>query len=263
MNAVAIESKALFCTLGGEEILKGVDVQIHDGEFLGIIGPNGAGKSTLVKCLSGLIPHEGDIKIYEKPIESYARKELAKIISYAPQAYFYYFPYTVFEFILLARYPYVSRFTGFSSVDREAVKNALSEVGIEMLKDRSMGTLSGGELQKVFISSALAQRAKIAILDEPTVFLDPKNQMELLELLLKLQHSDNRTFVIVSHDVNFVAQAARKIVGIRGGKIDFVGTPDDLNPSILKDIYGAEFVSVMHPTTKKPVALIKPKGGEI
>lgn len=258
MFNIAIESKGLFCKLGGIEILKGVDVQIHDSEFLGVIGPNGAGKSTLVKCLSGLIPHEGEIKIYGKPIENYAKKELAKIISYAPQAYFYYFPYSVFEFVLLARYPYVSRFTGFSNEDKKSVETALLKVGIEGLKSRSMGTLSGGELQKVFIASALAQQTKIAILDEPTVFLDPKNQTELLELLLKLQETDNTTFIVVSHDVNFVAQAAKRVIAIKDGMINFVGTPDDLNPAVLKDIYGVEFVSMVHPTTRKPVALIKP-----
>lgn len=258
MSSAAIETKSLTCTLGGVEILKGIDVQIYDFEFLGIIGPNGAGKSTFVKCLSGLLPHKGYIEIYGKPIKSYSKRELARIISYAPQAYFYYFPYSVFEFVLLARYPYVSRFTGFSREDRDAVESALVKVGIEALRDRSMGTLSGGELQKVFIASALAQQAKIAILDEPTVFLDPRNQRELLDLLLRLQQMDNKTFVVVSHDVNFVSQAAKRIIAIKGGRINFVGTPGDLTPRALKDIYDADFVSVEHPTTQKPVALIKP-----
>jgi len=259
MQNIAIESKNLACTLGGTEILKGVDLTIYDGEFWGIIGPNGAGKSTLAKCVCGLIPYSGDIKIYGKPVASYTRKELAKIVSYAPQAYFYYFPYTVFEFVLMARYPYVSRFTGFSSEDKESAKSALFSVGLEELKDRSIGTLSGGELQKVFLASALAQGSKIAILDEPTAFLDPKNQKDLLDLLLKLQGVTNRTFVIVSHDVNFVMQSTRKIAGMQDGRIDFIGSPEGLTPEVLKKIYGTEFVSVTHPTTKKPIALINPE----
>jgi len=260
MNAVAIQAENLSCTLGGQAILKGIDLEFADGEFVGIIGPNGAGKSTLVKCLAGLLPSEGSVRIYGKPIREYKRRELARIISYVPQAYFYYFPYTVFEFVLMARYPHVPRAHGFTAADRDQTMGALKLVGIEGLGDRAMAALSGGELQKVFLASALAQGSKIAIMDEPTVFLDPKNHKELLDLLLKLAESENRTLIIVSHDVNFVAQGAESIIGLKDGEIAFTGKPDDLNPGTLREIYSAEFVSIAHPTTKRPIALINPRG---
>ena len=255
----AIRAENLSCVLSGVEIIGGIDIEIADGEFVGIIGPNGAGKSTLVKCLAGLLPFGGTVKIYGKPVREYSRRELARTVSYVPQAYFRYFPYSVFEFVLMARYPHVSRFAGFSKDDRDAVLESLATVGIESLKDRAMGTLSGGELQKVFLAGALAQGSKIAIMDEPTVFLDPKNHGELLELLLKLAESENRTLVVVSHDVNFVAQGASRIVGLKEGRLVFKGKPDELGPDALYEIYGAQFVSVLHPATGRPVALINPK----
>ena len=259
MTGVAIEAENLSCALGGRKVIANINLSVRDGETLGIIGPNGAGKSTLVRCLAGLLRFEGSIKVFGRDIRRMRRRELARVISYVPQAYFYYFPYSVFEFVLMARYPYVSRLAGFTKDDTDAATRALETVGIESLKDRSMGTLSGGELQKVFLAGALAQGARIAIMDEPTVFLDPKNQSELLNLVLKLASAEGRTLIVVSHDVNFVAQVADRIIGIKDGSLVFEGKSDALAPDVLKDIYDAEFVSVEHPHTKRPVALISPE----
>ncbi|MEN6498247.1 MAG: ABC transporter ATP-binding protein, partial [Thermoguttaceae bacterium] len=143
-----------FC-IGKKTILRDVSFSVSEGEYLTIIGPNGAGKTTLLKCLDRILTGgSGTIEVYGRPLASYSQKELAQRISYVPQADGRVFPFTVEQFVLMGRYPYLSPFSTVSRADWGVVRETLHRTGIEEFAQRLLGTLSGGERQKVYIAAA-------------------------------------------------------------------------------------------------------------
>ncbi len=241
--------------IAGKEILRDVSFDVADGEYLSIVGPNGAGKTTLLKCLDRLLSGgSGRIEICGRPIESYRQKELARLIGYVPQADGHVLPFTVGQFVLMGRYPYLNPFSSIGKDDRRAVAEALEATGTAEFADRMLETLSGGERQKVFIAAAMAQGAKILLLDEPTSFLDYHHQDDIRALLARANRESGVTVVSVTHDVNRAALESQRIVALRRGSIAFCGTPAEImNPDTLKEIYGSSFVLVDHPSVGLPI----------
>ena len=184
MSNPIIQIKNLSIALSGNEILRDVSLSINDGEYVSIIGPNGAGKTTLIKCLAGIYcDWSGDVTIAGKLFSEYSSKALAKLQSYVPQAEGRTNPLTVMEFVAMGRYPHLSTFTTLQSEDYAAIDAAIGRAGLESFRHRKMNTLSGGERQMAFIAAALAQGAKILLLDEPSTFLDYRHQAEVAEIL--------------------------------------------------------------------------------
>jgi iron complex transport system ATP-binding protein len=242
-------------SLGKKEILHDVTFDVHQGEYLSIVGPNGAGKTTLIKCLDRIYRHgSGRIEVFDKPLSQYHQKDLARLLSYVPQADGRVFPFTVEQFVLMGRYPYLSPFSSIGREDRQAVREALEETGTEEFAQRLLTTLSGGERQKVFIAAALAQGAQVLLLDEPTTFLDYHHQAEIRELLTRVNRASGVTVVAVTHDVNRAALDSDRIVAIRAGSVVFCGRPDEImKPAVLEAIYGTPFLLVDHPGAELPV----------
>jgi len=173
MSAPIIQIENLGIELSGNMILKDVSLSINDGEYVSIIGPNGAGKTTLVKCIAGIHRNwEGSIQIAGQSFERYDSKALARLQSYVPQAEGRSNPLTVVEFVAMGRYPHLSAFTTLNADDYAAIDDAIERAGLAPFRHRKMNTLSGGERQMAFIAAALAQGAKILLLDEPSTFLD-------------------------------------------------------------------------------------------
>ncbi len=241
--------------IAGKEILSDVSFDVAEGEYLSIVGPNGAGKTTLLKCLDRLlVGGSGRIEVRGRPIESYRQKELARLIGYVPQADGRMLPFTVGQFVLMGRYPYLSPFSSIAKEDHRAVSEALELTGTAEFADRMLETLSGGERQKVFIAAAMAQGAKILLLDEPTTFLDYHHQDDIRALLARANRESGVTVISVTHDVNRAALESRRIVALRRGRIAFSGTPEEImNPDTLKEIYGSSFVLVDHPRVGLPI----------
>ncbi len=251
---IALEVCRFSFQLGEKPILQEISFQVAQGEYVSIIGPNGAGKTTLLKCLNGIYTGgQGTIRWFARPLEAYQRKELAQRISYVPQADGRVPPFTVEEFVLLGRYPYLSPFTTIRAEDRQAARQAMEATHVTDLADRLLETLSGGERQKVFLAGAVAQGADLLLLDEPTTFLDYRHQAEIRELLRQLNAS-GKTILAVTHDVNPAALDSHRIIALREGRIVFCGPPEDLmQPEVLRTIYGTDLVLVCHPITGRPV----------
>lgn len=251
---IALEVCRFSFQLGEKPILQEISFQVAQGEYVSIIGPNGAGKTTLLKCLNGIYTGgQGTIRWFARPLEAYQRKELARRISYVPQADGRVPPFTVEEFVLLGRYPYLSPFTTIRAEDRQAARQAMEATHVTDLADRLLETLSGGERQKVFLAGAVAQGADLLLLDEPTTFLDYRHQAEIRELLRQLNAS-GKTILAVTHDVNPAALDSHRIIALREGRIVFCGPPEDLmQPEVLRTIYGTDLVLVCHPITGRPV----------
>jgi iron complex transport system ATP-binding protein len=250
--------------LGGKTILDRISFDVRSGESLAVVGPNGAGKTTLLKCLNRiLVGGSGEIVLDGRPLAGYSRKQLARWMSYVPQADAQAVAFTVEQFVLMGRYPYLSPFSPIGRSDREAVREAMSLTGTAALADRLLGTLSGGERQKVYLAAALAQGAPIMLLDEPTTFLDYHHQDEIGELLARTAAITRRTTISVTHDVNRAALGSDRIVALRDGRVVFDGPPHDImRPDELQRIYGSPFLLVAHPQTGLPMIVPRAVSGE-
>jgi iron complex transport system ATP-binding protein len=244
----------------GNEILRDVSFSVGPGEWVSIVGPNGAGKTTLLKCIDGiLVAGTGEIRICGRPLGEYRRRELARLISYVPQADGRVCAFTVEQFVLMGRYPYLSPFAAVGKEDRQAVREALELTETVQFADRLLDTLSGGERQKVYIAAALAQGAKILLLDEPTTFLDYRHQAEIETLLARANRRSGVTIVAVTHDVNHAALASDRIVALREGSVVFSGRPQEVMcGDVLGRIYGVSLLLADHPSAPFPV--IVPRG---
>ncbi len=255
-HVAALEINGLSLSLGGADILKNVSFDIPQGAFLSVVGPNGAGKTTLLRCVMGVIGSwTGDVLVGGRPLGTYRRRHLARLVSYVPQSDEMAFPYTGRELVMMGRYPHLSPFTRTNRADIEVVERTLETTGTSSLADRDMRTLSGGERQKILIAGALAQEAGTMLLDEPTTFLDPRHTDEILSILTDLNRS-GVTVVMVTHDINHAVHYADSVTALVNGSVAFNGLSEDLmTRDVLKSVYGKDFTLVKHPVSGKMMAL--------
>ncbi|MFC1508748.1 ABC transporter ATP-binding protein [Candidatus Omnitrophota bacterium] len=257
MDSPIIDIQNFSFSIGDTKILDSVSLHIFDDEYLSIIGPNGAGKTTLLKCLMRIYTGgQGTIVLNGRSIERYSRKELARLISYVPQSIGNNLPFTVEEFVMMGRYPHLSPFTTFGEQDRNAVRDALSLTGMEGLENRHLSTLSGGERQTIYIAAALAQGARIMLLDEPTAFLDPKHGDDIHRILRKIKEEAGVTIISVTHNINSAALESDRVAVLKNGKVVFSGNaPEIMTNEVLEPVYGKTFTFVDHPVTGSRVII--------
>jgi iron complex transport system ATP-binding protein len=255
--APALAVRNLCFSIGGKAILEDVTFEVPQGAFVSIIGPNGAGKTTLLKCLNRIVTGmTGQIQVLGRSLSAYSQVELAVRLGYVPQAGHEAIPFSVFEFVMMGRYPHLSAFTSPTAADEASVDHALELAGAAELSDRDCGTLSGGERQKVLIAAALAQEARILLLDEPTTFLDPHHQAEILQVLSSLNRDSGVTMLAVTHDINAAALTSDTILALQQGRLVFRGTPDQLmTRETLTPLFGRVFPFVEHPVTGRRLIL--------
>lgn len=210
-------------------VLKGISFNIKKGEFVSIIGPNGSGKSTLLKTLNNLyVPRNGRILIDGEEIDTYKKKDLAKKIAMVPQDTAIDYDFTVEDIVMMGRNPYKGRFQKDTDEDYKIVYEALEMTNTLYLKDRIITEISGGERQRVVIAKALAQKPSIILLDEPTSHLDINHQMDILNLLKRLNEEKGTTIILVIHDINLASRYSDKMILINHGKIQGIGTPEEV-----------------------------------
>jgi iron complex transport system ATP-binding protein len=250
-----LEAKNFSLCLGGKEILRDISFRVARGEYVTIVGPNGAGKTTLLKCFDRLIDGgEGELVICGKASETYHQRDLARLIAYVPQADGRLIPFTVEQFLLMCRYPYLSPFASVSKEDRRTVREAMERTDTARFAERILTTLSGGERQKVYIAAAVAQGASIWLLDEPTTFLDYGRQSEILSLMAAANRQFGITIVSVTHDLNHAVLETDRVIAIKEGRLAFNGPPAEImKPAVLQQIYGASLLLVDHPQASVPM----------
>ena len=255
MKKPFIEIKNYSFSMGNNAILKNVSLSVNEGDYLSIIGPNGAGKTTLLKCLMRIYTGgTGNISLAGKTLDSYIQKDLARLVSYVPQSDGRNMNFKVYEFVMMGRYPYLSPFTSVSKEDKKAVTEALALTETELLSDRYINTLSGGERQNVFIAAAIAQGSRVLLLDEPTTFLDPKHETDIHMTLKRVNHNFGITIVSVTHNINNAILLSNSIIVLKNGSVAFSGKPADvMNNDVLQRIYDKSFLFVNHPETGQPV----------
>ena len=226
--------------LGGRPVVDGVDLEVERGDWLALIGPNGGGKTTLLRALAGLVPYSGVIEIDGRPTTSLSRRELSRLLAIVPQDPSTPPWLTVGEFVLLGRTPHLGPLAKEGRHDREAAAQALARLDLLDYRERPLGTLSGGEKQRVVVARALAQEAPIVLLDEPTAALDIGHQQQALELVDALRGQTDLTLVSAMHDLTLAAQYAERMVLLDHGRVVADGAPDEvLTEAALARHYGA------------------------
>jgi len=244
--------------VAGHTILDLIDIELSPGECLVVVGPNGAGKTTLLRLMAGLLqPSRGQLLWEQTPYRALVRKKLARRIAYVPQSRPLQVPLTVEQLVMLGRYPYLSPFRWAPrDTDFAAVSRAMDLAGVSDLRRRRLEELSGGERQSAYIAAALAQEAEVLILDEPTTHLDPRHQRQIASLVLKLNREEGLGVVLATHDLNFAAVLAHRIVALLQGRVVGDGPPEELlRPEKLAEVFQAPFTVVREGA--RPVTLLE------
>ncbi len=239
--------KGLFFRYGSLPVLEGVELEAEGGEITGLVGPNGSGKTTLLRCVAGILkPQRGSIFLDGKEIGEFTPRELSRKIGYLPQGPSPPFPLTVFDTVLLGRKPYLGWRVG--ERDLRVVSEILKKVGLEKLALRPFNELSGGERQKVLLARVLAQEPEILLLDEPTINLDLRHQLELLSLIRKEVKRKGLSALMALHDLNLASTFSDRIVLLKKGRIFAIGRPEEvLTPSNLERVYGVKVKRMRRP----------------
>ena len=226
---------------GGREILAGVNLTLGRGEILTLAGPNGAGKTTLLRLASRVAtPSAGRVRVAGRDVSELSRRELARELAVVPQDVSLAFPFSAGEVVLMGRAPHLG-LLGFETADDVGrAREAMERVGVAHLADRSVLELSGGERQLLLLARALAQDARVLLLDEPTSHLDLRHRVTVLEQVRDFV-AGGRSALVVSHDLGLAARSADRLALLAGGRLAGLGTPDQvLRPEILRAVFGVE-----------------------
>lgn len=238
MNAFELKDVS-FTYPSGTHALKGVSFSVQEGSSVALLGSNGAGKSTLLDLLLGLHPN-GAITLYGKSLAAYGRKEVGRLVALVPQSEQFNFSFTLLDYTLFGRSPYLGQMQSPSALDAQIAFDALGEVGLAGFEDRVITSLSGGEHQLLLLARAIAQQSRILLLDEPTSALDPANRRRILSLL-KALHQKGKTLLFSTHDVNFAAELATHVVMLKGGQLLAAGPKEEVvNAQALTTLYETE-----------------------
>lgn len=223
-----------------KSILENVDFSVDSGEFFMVIGPNGAGKTSLLKVLAGLQKaSRGTLTVKGKNIESYSRRNLAKIMAIVPQQVEVGFPFTVAETVVMGRTPHLGMLGMEDEEDFALARQAMEFTDVVHLAERKLFQLSGGELQRVIIARAICQQPEIILLDEPTTALDPAHQLKIMDLMERFRREQGTTVVMVSHDLNLASMYGDRLLLLKEGREVRTGLPGDvLTRDLLEKTYG-------------------------
>ncbi|MBQ6446512.1 ABC transporter ATP-binding protein [Cytobacillus oceanisediminis] len=260
-----LETKSLILSYGDTVIIDELDLQIPKGEITVFIGSNGCGKSTLLRSLARLLkPQSGSILIEKEMISKLSTKEIAKQLAILPQGPVAPEGLTVFQLVKQGRYPYQKWYRQWSEEDEQIVNNALEVTGMLALGERPVDSLSGGQRQRAWIAMTLAQNTNIILLDEPTTYLDMTHQIEVLDLLFELNEKENRTIVMVLHDINLACRYADHLIAIKDRSVYIQGKPEEVITSkVVKDVFNLDCEVTTDPLFGTPLCIPHGRGRHI
>ncbi len=236
------------------EIFSELTLSLEEGEILGLIGPNSSGKTTLLKLMDGLLrPQRGKVLLEEKDLNKISRSQVARSIAVVPQTMEVPFSFNVGEIVLMGRAAYLGRFGWEKKKDLSIAREAMALAGVAGLEERPFWELSEGEKQRVLVARALAQEPKVILLDEPTSHLDINHQIEINELIRRLNQEKNLTVLHISHDLNLAAEYCHRIVLLHRGSVFSVGTPAEvITEENIRQVYEATVMVEKNPLSGAP-----------
>jgi iron complex transport system ATP-binding protein len=253
-----LETKSL--SLGytsGTHIFQELNLQIPDRKITVLIGKNGCGKSTLLRSLARLMkPSKGTVLLDGRDIYSHSTKEVARRLSILPQGPTAPEGLTVLQLVKQGRYPHQTWLKQWSAEDEKAVKDALNATKMMEHADKQVDSLSGGQRQRAWIAMTLAQQTDAILLDEPTTFLDMAHQIEVLDLLSELNEREQRTIVMVLHDINLACRYAHHIIAVANGAVHAQGTPHKIvTEELIRKVFGMECRMIADPVSGTPMCI--------
>ncbi len=238
----ALSATGLSVRLARKLIVEDASLELRSGELVVLLGPNGAGKTTLIRALAGVLPAKGGITIGGRPLSALSLRERARRIAYLPQGHVTHWPMDVATVVALGRHPHADAFARSTEDDRIAVSAALAVTGLEPLAARSVTSLSGGERARVALARALATQASILLADEPTMSLDPRHQLVVMELLARVAHGGTAVLAVL-HDLALAARFADRVLVMDRGRLVADGAARDvLTPDTIATVFGVEAV---------------------
>ncbi|MCZ2526920.1 ABC transporter ATP-binding protein [Streptomyces sp. HB2AG] len=238
-------------------VVDGLDLRVPDGGVTVIVGPNACGKSTLLRALGRLLrPVSGAVLLDGEELARLPTRRIARTLGLLPQTPVAPDGITVADLVARGRQPHQRWWQQWSGADEAAVADAMERTATAELADRPVDELSGGQRQRVWIAMALAQETDLLLLDEPTTYLDIAHQVEVLDLVRRLNRERGRTVVAVLHDLNQAARYADHLVAMRGGRIVAEGPPGDVvTAELVREVFGLESVVVPDPVTGGPMVV--------
>ena len=243
-----LELKSVCAGYGGPDVLHDVSCAFPAGGSYCVLGPNGCGKTTLLRAMAGLIPHRGQVLLDGQEVSGMKRRALAARIAVMSQINSVYFPYTVYDTVMLGRYQHMRGrlFGGPSAEDRAMVERCLESTGLSDLRRRMLDELSGGQRQRVFLAHILAQNPEIILLDEPTNHLDVRHQVELVDYLHRWSADGRHTVIGVLHDVNLALRLSQNALFLKDGRLVRQGRFAEIADSaFLESVYGMDLAGYM------------------
>lgn len=253
----AINVKNLSVAYEDNLVIDQMNLSIPKGKVTIIIGANGCGKSTLLKTIGRILkPKKGNIYINGKDMKHQKPKKIATQVAILPQGPKCPDGLTVRELIAYGRFPHQRTIGGLTTLDKNIIDWAIEETRLKDFADHLVESLSGGERQRAWIAMTLAQQTDIILLDEPTTYLDMSYQLEILQLLQKMNRERGTTVVVVLHELNNSCRFADHIIGLKQGKIVCQGAPNEvITRETLKDIYGIEAKLQTSETGSYPICI--------
>ncbi|PZD94315.1 cobalamin/Fe(3+)-siderophore ABC transporter ATP-binding protein [Paenibacillus sambharensis] len=260
-----LETQALTLSYGGSPIIDNLDLTIPKGEITVFVGSNGCGKSTLLRSAARLLkPAKGAVLLDGKEIGRLPTKEVARNIAILPQGPIAPEGLTVHQLVKQGRYPHQSWLQNWSEEDEYRVNKAMVDTNIQDYADKPVDSLSGGQRQRAWIAMTLAQNTDILLLDEPTTYLDLTHQIEILDLLFELNEQEQRTIVMVLHDLNLAARYAHYMVAIHNAAIYAQGKPEDImNREMVRTVFGMECEIMKDPLFGTPACIPHGRGRKL
>jgi len=241
-------------------VLREVSLELGAGELVGLIGPNGSGKTTLLRVLSGLlVPSRGEVYLDGQNLCAFDRRQVAQRVAVVPQELAMPFAFSAYEMVMMGRTPHVRPILGAGPRDRQVVAEKMELTATSALAERPFVELSGGEKQRVIIAMALAQEPQVLLLDEPTVHLDINHQVEILELIKRLNRRESLTVLATMHDLNLAALYFDRLILLDGGRVVASGSPAEvLRQESIRQVFQTDVQVQEHPTRHTPQVVVLP-----
>ncbi|MER6200726.1 ABC transporter ATP-binding protein [Streptomyces sp. NPDC001586] len=238
-------------------VVSGLDLAVPDGKVTVIVGPNACGKSTTLRALGRLLkPRSGAVLLDGAALSSLPTRQIAQTIGLLPQSPVAPEAITVGDLVARGRQPHQHWWQQWSEADERAVSEAMARTSVADLADRPVDALSGGQRQRVWIAMALAQDTDLLLLDEPTTFLDIAHQVEVLDLIRRLNRERGRTVVAVLHDLNQAARYADHLVAMKAGRVVAEGPPSSVvTAELVEEVFGLTSLVIPDPVTGSPLVI--------
>lgn len=238
-SEIIIRVEDLVYSFDSVKALNGLTFEINRGEFVGLVGPNGSGKTTLLNCLSKLFtPQEGNIQMDGHNLRELSPSDGAKIYAVVPSEFPMDMNISIADTVLLGRYPYIEGLWWENERDEGITLDAMEKLNVTQFANRKLGELSSGEKQRVLIAKAMAQEAKVLLIDEPVAYLDLGYQLEIMEMLKSLADG-GVTILAAMHQLNLAVKYCDKLIVLNKGKLVAYGKPEDIvTQKLIEDVYG-------------------------